>query len=174
VLRPATADDAGTLLSLEKRASRVALGHIFGPEIPFPDDDILARWALVLHDPDATVLLDHDHSEPVGYVAFSTGWLRHLGVLPAWWGSGRAATLHDVAVDALAAQGCPTAMLWVLSRNHRARAFYRRRGWVDTGTREEEVFPPYPIKVLMALRLWEDCAFTSLREDRTARVTPFH
>lgn len=174
MIRPATADDAGTLLSIEKRASTVALTHVFGPEIPFPDDDVLARWSLVLQDPDATVLLDQERGEPVGYVAFSAGWLRHLGVLPAWWGTGRAATLHDVAVDALTRQGCTTAKLWVLMRNDRARAFYRRRGWVDTETLEDEVFPPYPIKVMMARRLWEDCAFTSLREDRTARVTPFH
>jgi hypothetical protein len=47
-------------------------------------------------------------------------------------------------------EGTRTAYLWVLVDNHRARAFYTRLGWVDTGVREREVFVPYPVKMQLA------------------------
>jgi GNAT superfamily N-acetyltransferase len=149
MIRRATSDDLVRLFDLEKAASTAALGHIFGPDLPFPDDDVLARWRLVLDEPDMTVLLDSEGDEPVGYAAFGDGWLRHLAVLPAWWGTGRARILHGEAVGGLAAAGASTTYLWVLEDNHRARAFYRREGWVDTHIRETEVFAPYPVKTQM-------------------------
>src|SRR5436190_1754953 len=93
VIRPATIDDLALLLSLEKAASTAALGHVFGDR-PFPDDDVLARWRIVLDDPDANVALDVEDDEPIGYAAYGDGWLRHFGYRPGWWGVGRAVTLH--------------------------------------------------------------------------------
>ena len=34
-------------------ASRTGLAHVFG-ELPYPDDDVLARWALLLDDPEVS------------------------------------------------------------------------------------------------------------------------
>jgi GNAT superfamily N-acetyltransferase len=149
VIRRATSDDLVGLFDLEKEASTAALGHIFGPDLPFPDDDVLARWRLVLDEPGMTVLIDRDGTEPVGFAAFADGWLRHFAVLPRWWGTGRAKTLHDAALAGLGAQGGSTSRLWVLVENRRARAFYRREGWVDTAIREVEVFAPHPVKMQM-------------------------
>ncbi len=149
VIRPATSDDLVRLFDVEKAASTAALWHIFGPDLPFPDDDVLARWHLVLDEPGMTVLLDLEGTEPVGFAAFADGWLRHFAVLPDWWGTGRARILHDLAVEEMAAHGASTTYLWVLVDNHRARAFYRRAGWVDTDLREPEVFAPYPVKIQM-------------------------
>jgi GNAT superfamily N-acetyltransferase len=149
MIRRATSDDLVRLFDLEKAASTAALSHIFGPDLPFPDDDVLARWRLVLDEPGMTVLLDLDGDEPVGYAAFADGWLRHFAVLPARWGTGRARILHDEAVASMAAAGASTTYLWVLVDNHRARAFYRHAGWVDTDIREPEVFAPYPVKTQM-------------------------
>jgi GNAT superfamily N-acetyltransferase len=151
VIRVATGDDLAALVSLERAASSSGLAHIFGPDIPFPDSDVLARWALVLAEPGITVVVDEADGVPVGYAAFGDGWLRQLGVIPALWGSGRAQALHDCAVTGLEAAGTRPFLLWVLVENHRARAFYRRLGWVDTDVREPEVFAPHPTKMQLAL-----------------------
>ena len=46
---------AVALRDLERSASRTGLAHVFG-ELPYPDDDVLARWALLLDDPTVVVL----------------------------------------------------------------------------------------------------------------------
>jgi GNAT superfamily N-acetyltransferase len=151
VIRPAGPDDAVTLLALEQAASTAGLSHIFGPDLPFPVDDVLARWALILDEPGVTVAIDQEDGDPIGYAAYGHGWLRHFGYVRAWWGTGRARFLHDHVVEELRANGDRALRLWVLLENHRARVFYARLGWVDSGTREREVFPPYPEKMEMVL-----------------------
>jgi RimJ/RimL family protein N-acetyltransferase len=152
VIRRAGLDHLATLLALERAASTVGLGHIFGPDRPFPDDDVLARWRLVLEEVGVTVVLDVERGEPIGYAAYGHGWLRHFGYLPSWWGTGRAQMLHDDAVAAMRAdEPAQPLRLWVLVDNHRARAFYTRLGWIDTDLREQEVFPPYPDKMELLL-----------------------
>jgi GNAT superfamily N-acetyltransferase len=152
VIRRASGDDLVRLFDLEKAASTAGLAHIFGPDLPFPDDDVLARWRLVLDEPGMTVLVDEAGARPVGYAAFADGWLRHFGVHPAWWGTGRASILHGRALAEMAAAGATTTYLWVLVDNRRARAFYRREGWEETEIRETEVFEPYPEKLQMTRR----------------------
>ena len=154
MIRRAADGDLPTLLDLERQASTTGLAHIFGPDLPFPADDVLARWRLLLEDPDVVTLLDEDDSGPVGYAAYdSEGWLRHFGYVPSRWGSGRAGRLHDEVLAALSAQGRRTSYLWVLVDNHRARAFYVRRGWRATGVREHEVFEPFPEKMQLTRTL---------------------
>jgi GNAT superfamily N-acetyltransferase len=150
VIRTAKLDDLATLVELEQAASTAGLGHVFGPEVPFPTADVMARWRLVLDEPGIEVVVDEIDGVPVGYAAYGDGWLRHLGVLPDWWGTGTARALHDHAVAGMRSEGTRTAYLWVLVDNHRARAFYTRLGWVDTGVREREVFVPYPVKMQLA------------------------
>jgi GNAT superfamily N-acetyltransferase len=152
VIRPATSDDLLTLVEMERQASTTGLSHIFGPDLPFPAADVLARWRIVIDDADVVTLIDEDESGPVGYAAFGGGWLRHFGYLPRAWGTGRPHVLHAEALAGLAAGGAQPAYLWVLVENHRARAFYARRGWQDTGVREREVFEPYPEKMQLMLR----------------------
>jgi hypothetical protein len=41
--------------------------------------------------------------------------------------------------------GAREAFLWVLVDNHVARAFYRARGWTDTGERRNSGYPPHPL-----------------------------
>ena len=147
VIRQATADDAVALLTMERAASGTALAHVFGPDLPFPVDDVLARWTLVLADPRTITLVDEDDGSPVGYAAYGDGWLHHFGYVPPLWGTGRADLLHTAVLDGLSAQGARTSYLWVLVDNQRARAFYARHGWQDTGVREREVFRPFPEKM---------------------------
>ena len=50
-------------------------------------------------------------------------------MLPPWWGTGVAATLHEAAVDEMRAQGYERARLFTPAQHTRARRFYERRGW---------------------------------------------
>lgn len=153
MIRRATDEDLLALLDLEREASSTGLAHVFGPDLPFPVDDVLARWRIVLDNPDTTTLLDEDETGPVGYAAYGDGWLHHFGIRPRLWGTGRADDLHAAVLAGLAAQGVSTSYLWVLVDNHRARSFYVRRGWAPTGVREPEVFEPYPVKMQMSRSL---------------------
>ncbi len=150
VIRRATGDDLEQLVEMERAASTTGLSHVFPREsFPFPADDVRARWALLLEDVSATVLIDERDGIPVGYAAFGDGWLRHFGVVPELWGTGRAGDLHADVLALSAAAGVPTTYLWVLVENHRARAFYARLGWRDSGIRQEAGFAPYPVKMRM-------------------------
>ena len=51
-----------------------------------------------------------------------------------WWGSGLGDRLLDVAI------GKEPASLWLLEGNGRAKAFYRRHGFVEDGSRVDEPF----------------------------------
>ena len=56
MFRAASRDDLVALRDLERAANLAALGHVFPPErYPFPDDDVLARWALLFEDPDVGI-----------------------------------------------------------------------------------------------------------------------
>src|SRR5687767_4615830 len=57
--RRATAEDAVALCDRERMASETGLSHVFG-DLPYPDDDVLARWALLLDDPGVTLEVVED------------------------------------------------------------------------------------------------------------------
>lgn len=141
MIRPAGPGDEELLLEVQRAAALAALAHVFPPErYPFPDEAIRDRWRKQVRRDDATTLLAEAEERPVGLVSFSPGWLESLFVVPEHWGTGLAARLHDEAVAALE-RPCH---LWVLEENHRARAFYDRRGWSPDGERRLADFPPWP------------------------------
>ena len=54
---------------------------------------------------------------------------RHLFVLRAYWGTGIAVRLHELAVEAMRERGVRTARLFTPADQARARRFYEREGW---------------------------------------------
>ncbi|MDO8364023.1 MAG: GNAT family N-acetyltransferase [Actinomycetota bacterium] len=56
-----------------------------------------------------------------------------INVDPSAWVGGAGSRLLTEGVSTLAAQGWPTAVLWVHPANARARGFYERRGWAADG-----------------------------------------
>jgi GNAT superfamily N-acetyltransferase len=148
-LRRATATDAPTLAALQEEASRVAVPHVYPPELyPFPTEAVQERWRRFTADDGWAVLAGDD-----GFAAVRPPWLEALYVHPSAWGTGVAATLHDAAVAELRAQGVTGARLWTLERNERARRFYERHGWRPDGTSRVVEFPPHPIDLGYALDL---------------------
>jgi GNAT superfamily N-acetyltransferase len=96
------------------------------------------RWLAVNPDPEAAVedrvigfsaagpARDDDAPTPLELFA--------IYARQAWWSTGLGGRLLEVAI------GKEPASLWVLEGNHRARAFYRRHGFLEDGTRIDEPF----------------------------------
>jgi GNAT superfamily N-acetyltransferase len=75
---------------------------------------------------------DGDDPQPIPGLAHI--WL--LFVTPTWWGTGVAKRLHDAALGEARRWECEAIRLWTPRRNARARAFYAREGWRETGAEQ--------------------------------------
>lgn len=64
--------------------------------------------------------------------------LTHLFVREPYWGSGLARRLHALAVTSMRERGFSSARLWTPVGQLRARAFYERRDWRETGGRDPD------------------------------------
>lgn len=83
----------------------------------------------------------------VGFAATRASELLHFGVAVGSWGTGLAATAHGEILTRLATAGVTQAHLRVYQENHRARRFYEKQGWRQTGRRTRTPFPPHPVLV---------------------------
>jgi len=149
MFRVATADDLTALRDLEREANLAALGHVFPPDrYPFPDDDVLARWALVLDEPGVDVLvLDDDAGGLRLFAAYDRRSLRHLAVRPDDWGAGLATTAIETVLHTMDQRGTTIAELWCLEENTRARRLYEHLGWREEPERREAPWPPHPTEM---------------------------
>lgn len=138
--RRATAADVVALRDLERAASRAGLAHVFG-QLPYPDDDVLARWALLLEDPTVVVEVVEDADGLVALTAHDGSTLRHLAVRPGHWSAG----LGREGVARAEAAGA--RRLWVLEENSRARSLYESLGWTPSGDRQDCPWPPFPVEL---------------------------
>jgi GNAT superfamily N-acetyltransferase len=148
MFRKATHEDLAALTDLERAANLAALGHVFPAErYPFPDGDVLARWALVLDEPGVTVrVLDGDAGLDA-VAAHDDRALRHLAVHPRRWGDGLATTLVGLSLEEMAAGGATEAELWCREDNGRARRLYEHLGWRPADDRRDAVWPPHPTEM---------------------------
>jgi GNAT superfamily N-acetyltransferase len=96
------------------------------------------RWLALNPDPSVAV-----EDRVVGFAAAGPGRdedaprpleLEAIYTRQSWWRTGLGARLLDVAI------GKDPASLWVFEDNARARAFYRRNGFTDDGTRKHDPF----------------------------------
>ena len=150
MFREATLDDLIPLLDLERAANLAGLGHVFpADEFPFPDDDVLARWALVLDEPGVDVLV-RDTADGSGidlFAAYDDRSLRHLAVHPDRWGDGLATTAIETVLRAMDDRGTTIAELWCLEENTRARRLYEYLGWREERDRRPAPWPPHPTEM---------------------------
>jgi GNAT superfamily N-acetyltransferase len=136
--RPAGPADAEALTDLERETNLEALAHVF-PDVPYPTDEVRARWTRLIADPSVQVEVVGPSDRLDVYLAWDRERLRHLGVRPGLWGRGlaRAAVEHATGVR----------RLWVLRDNTRARGFYEHLGWTPTGREQTAEWPPYPVEL---------------------------
>jgi GNAT superfamily N-acetyltransferase len=138
LFRPAAVADVDVLTELERDANLVALAHVF-PGVPFPYDEVRARWLSLLVDPDVRVEVAGSAERLDVYLAWDDERLRHLGVRPEAWGRGLARAAVERAAGA--------RRLWVLRDNYRARGFYEHLGWAASGMEQPAEWPPYPVEL---------------------------
>ena len=151
-LRDGWAEDAQALVAVHRAAALAAYGDVFPPDrYAYPEqetlDDVTAQLA------DGGVIVAEGESGIVGFAVVSEGWLDRLYVAPGSWGTGAGSLLHDAAVERRRAAGDRRLRLWTLEANHRARAFYERRGWRLDGTTKTTRHPLHPVDVGYSLDL---------------------
>jgi GNAT superfamily N-acetyltransferase len=144
-IRRARPDESRLLTRLERAASEEALAHIFSPkQYPYPTSAVSWRWRQLLRNRLMHAYLLEVGDSPVGYVAFNGDTLHHLGVVSEHQRRGYGSALLEFACMEIYGGGAWEAFCWVLADNQAARAFYRARGWTETGARRQSEYPPHP------------------------------
>jgi GNAT superfamily N-acetyltransferase len=144
----ATVEDAELCFGIARAAAVAGFQHVFPADLyEFPGDAIRADWISALTDPEGETYLAFEDDEAVGVVSVGDGVLQTLYVMPEFWSRGIGSMLHDHALDRLREVNVQEARLWTLTENHRARAFYEKRGWSLTGRERIVPFPPHPTDV---------------------------
>jgi GNAT superfamily N-acetyltransferase len=150
--RRATVDDVDAMLRIVE-AGFASYAEFAPPGWrPPPIQGDRERMIGLMADPGTWALLALAEGEAIGHLAFTPARERGAGeapdgfwrerepipgmahlwqlfVLPAWWGRGVAAALHEAGIEEMRAQGYARARLFTPSGQARARAFYERRGW---------------------------------------------
>jgi ribosomal protein S18 acetylase RimI-like enzyme len=143
----ATVEDAEQCFRIARAASVAGFQNVFPSKLTFPNGAIRANWISALTDPDGETYIAFDEDEAVGVVSVGHGVLQTLYVMPESWSQGVGSALHDLALERLREANVQEARLWTLTENHRARAFYEKRGWSLTGRTRIVPFPPHPTDV---------------------------
>lgn len=166
LLRDATVADAGAIGDVHADAWQAAYRDLFEPH--WLDRFVAKRrtqWERRMAAPEfaqATVLVAVRHDRVCAFAYFGPHGLTSepLGVLspsprrprrgvgeiygfyahPSVWGSGVAGALMDGALDALTDAGYRQVRLWTLAGANRARRFYTRVGFEESGTTRERDF----------------------------------
>ncbi|HEX9993219.1 MAG TPA: GNAT family N-acetyltransferase [Acidimicrobiales bacterium] len=139
-VRPATAADAPAIAAIWHAGwGDGHLGNVPDELVPLRTAASFAerageRW------PDA--LVAEAGGEVAGFVIVTGDEVEQVYVAAAHRGSGLADALMDEAERRVRDGGHPSAWLAVVPGNGRARRFYERRGWVDTGPFVYEAFGP--------------------------------
>lgn len=119
----------------------------------FPADQLAAAvdvrrlmWVGLVGDPalGGTLLVAEEQDKVVGFIHYGTASENHqLGevygfyVHPSSWGTGVAPALMDRAITSLA-ESFGRAILWTHLGAGRARRFYEKTGWRETGNQRQE------------------------------------
>jgi ribosomal protein S18 acetylase RimI-like enzyme len=148
-VRPARPEDAAAVAEVHTRSWQGAYEHVFGSErlATISVESRRSWWERCIRERLEVVLVAEDESGSV--VAFasagpdrddaSRGELYAIYALPEAFGRGVGHALMAEVVSTLREAGYAEAVLWVLTDNPRARAFYEREGWaLDGGTKSEE------------------------------------
>ncbi len=152
MIRPARDGDAGRLAEIHVAAWREAYREIL-PAAQLAGLSVVRRtrnWELWLAAPSVLTWVDERGGRPVGFATLgplrahgrtsrSLGELRMLYVDPEHWRRGIGRDLLERVLDAARERGFSQIVLWVLTQNLRARAFYSALGFEPDRTRQDTV-----------------------------------
>jgi len=164
--RLATMDDCTDLAALHVLGWQQAYKGLLPEELlnELDTNERRKMWEQTLKNKEMPVFLDFDGGALIGFAACGVsndidakpewGELGALYYLQSYWGTGRAAILYHHVIDHLRAIGSSTATLWVLDRNARAIAFYRKLGFRFDGQEKSQRVSGFTMRELrMTLRL---------------------
>ncbi len=155
IVRDATPDDAESIGEVHAEAWRIGYNELFPPALLEAAVDLRRRmWVGLVGDPalGGTLLVAEEAGEVVGFIHFGPasgndeiGEVYGLYAHPSSWGTARAQALMDRAVASLA-ESFTLAVLWTHAEAERARRFYAKSRWTETGKHRQE-------------NLWDGMAF---------------
>lgn len=149
MIRPARAADAARLAEIHVAAWRRGCRDILPTELLLgvKVDRRTREWTQWLAAPGSWTYLAEHEGRAVGFAMIgslrangrpvrSTVELRRLYVDPEHWRAGIGRGLHEQVLSEAHARGFTQLVLWVLSQNRRARAFYAALGFEPDRTRQ--------------------------------------
>lgn len=145
--RQASISDAPVIGDLLVRSAQFAYAQIASPEYlaaldPAEKAAEYERLLSLQNDGHYAVILALDDNIPLGFaeiemtqdeVARRIGVLQRMFFVPESLGRGLGPVLHHAVIETLAQWGCSEAELTFVKGNERARSFYRKQGWTETG-----------------------------------------
>lgn len=132
--------------------SREEISNVYEQSWKFAYKDIIpqeylesipsGQWCGALDNPDRYNLVMLDGDKIIGTSSYCTsrfedykdwGEIISIYILPEYMGRGYGKGLLEQAVEKLKAMGLKNIFLWVLEDNHRARHFYEKFGFKNSG-----------------------------------------
>lgn len=137
--------------------------HTYKGIVPqsFLDSISEGRWVPHLSDPGISVLVMTEGGEYIGVSTFCPsrfslfpyyGELVSLYLLPEYMGRGMGSVLLDASLKALSDAGFTNVLLWVLEDNLRARKFYERSGFINSGETIDDEIDGKPLRELAYIK----------------------
>ncbi len=149
-VRPARPDDAPDIGRLQLATWRAAYASVLPARVldGLTAEDVAQRWAEAVDHPPSPrhwLLVALEGTETVGFAAIApagdadldpttTAELVTLLVEPRWGRRGHGSRLLAAAVETMRAQGCTTAVTWLLEPDRVSHGFYGSAGWEPDGT----------------------------------------
>jgi GNAT superfamily N-acetyltransferase len=145
--RPATVADSKVIGDLLVRSARFAYAEIASPEYlaALNPDVKAAEYEQLLRsqrDGHFAIFVAQDDDVPLGFAEIElteteaprrVGELRRMYFVPESFGRGLGPLLHDTVVAEFVRWDCSEAVLTYVRGNDRARSFYLKSGWTETG-----------------------------------------
>lgn len=149
--RDAVSSDAGAIADLFRETFVATFGHLYedGDLAAFLAEATADKFTTEIATPGFSFRLAEEHGTLAGFVKLGPDQLPDavpkslelwaLYVRGGWHGRGVAATLMEWAIGQARRRGALAMRLTVFIDNHRARRFYERYGFVETGKYEFKV-----------------------------------
>lgn len=133
-------DDAFAISHVYEKSWKFAYKHIIPQS--YLDSIPEGRWVPHLRQEGRHTLIMLEQGSVIGTSSYcgsrfpefsGMGEIVSIYLLPEYMGKGYGTLLLQAAVEELRKSGYPEVFLWVLEENHRARAFYEKNGFVQSG-----------------------------------------